>query len=285
MSIALTAISGILGSIPLRVLRKTVDHKAYWIVSVSMLGALMLTKAYWLGASFFAIAVLIGLFSVLHNAGFSFESSGLASVSFVSSFTILGLYFVDKKLNFNFVDQFKDKISGYLEASASMGGVNVDKVVNEIVTQIPSGIFLVFLLSLVCALLLEKKVMRFMGSPIKSRIRLINIKVPDFFIFIFIGSVFGSFYSWPTSSHMGEVVKAVSLNLLNVMIMLYFFQGLAVVATYFIIFKVSMFWRVVFTMLFVTQLFLFVGLLGVADYWMDFRLRMARKFLQTGLKQ
>jgi hypothetical protein len=81
--------------------------------------------------------------------------------------------------------------------------------------------------------------------------------------------------------HGKEPLEIASVNALNVLIVLYFFQGLAVISNVFRSFKVAPFWQAIWYTLFVLQLFLMVSLLGFVDYWLEFRVRLARDTAET----
>ena len=68
-----------------------------------------------------------------------------------------------------------------------------------------------------------------------------------------------------------------AVNLLNISGLVFYFQGLAVIVTYFATQKVSWFWQTVFLVMIVTQLFLFVAVAGLIDFWADFRAKMTKR--------
>ena len=78
-------------------------------------------------------------------------------------------------------------------------------------------------------------------------------------------------------------VKPLGQNILNVAVVAYFFQGIAVLCSYFEVFRVSTLWRVVMLVIFIAQLFLVLSFIGVVDYWVDLRSYMRKK--ATALKQ
>ena len=69
------------------------------------------------------------------------------------------------------------------------------------------------------------------------------------------------------------MVRLVSMNLLAVLALLYFFQGMAVIAAWFQRFRVPMFVRCLgYPLMFLQPLFLLViTVLGLSDIWLDFR--------------
>jgi uncharacterized protein YybS (DUF2232 family) len=71
--------------------------------------------------------------------------------------------------------------------------------------------------------------------------------------------------------------QATSVNFLNVCLMLFFFQGLAVIYRFFAVFRVGFFWQALLMIIVVGQLFLLVSLLGLMDHWVDFRARLSKR--------
>ncbi len=69
----------------------------------------------------------------------------------------------------------------------------------------------------------------------------------------------------------------VAVNGLNVILVLYFFQGLAVVMRAFEVLRVTGYWKFVLLVIIIMQLFLCISVLGIIDYWANFRERINRK--------
>jgi glucan phosphoethanolaminetransferase (alkaline phosphatase superfamily) len=97
----------------------------------------------------------------------------------------------------------------------------------------------------------------------------LNFRVPDGFIWVGMISFLGSFLKLNN-----ETASVVSMNLLNVMIGLYFFQGLAVLESALRTFRAGPFSRFILYFIFVFQLFFILSAVGFVDYWVDFRKRL-----------
>lgn len=88
---------------------------------------------------------------------------------------------------------------------------------------------------------------------------------PEWFIFVVLATGFLLLLPVP-------MVRTVSMNLLVVWGLLYFCQGVAVVASWFQLFRVPVFLRVIgYLLMFLHPLLLLVITLGLADIWVDFR--------------
>jgi hypothetical protein len=72
-------------------------------------------------------------------------------------------------------------------------------------------------------------------------------------------------------------VTIVGVNVLNVFVVLYFFQGMAIVFKAFDVFRVGALWRVLISFVLIFQLAILVAVVGVADYWLEIRNRLARR--------
>jgi uncharacterized protein YybS (DUF2232 family) len=100
-------------------------------------------------------------------------------------------------------------------------------------------------------------------------------RAPDACVWMMIVAILGAFLK-----HDFSEIKVVSTNLLNVLVVVYFFQGLAIVSYVFEALKVSPLWRGIWYLLILVQLFLMVSLVGFVDFWLEFRERLSRKSTQ-----
>src|SRR5690606_40408657 len=111
-------------------------------------------------------------------------------------------------------------------------------------------------------------------SDTRFPLGLIWFRVPDVMIWPLLLSMLFSF-----TQHGYEFVRLVSLNVLNVLTVLYFFQGLAVVAAYFRVYRVNSLLQTLFYVFVLFQA-MFLSVIGLADYWLDFRHRLVKKTTQ-----
>lgn len=146
---------------------------------------------------------------------------------------------------------------------------------NEVLTQLPSVFVLLLGVSLAMTLIFEKKVFSWMELKKVVREPLSGFRVPNVMIWIFIVSLLGAF-----TKQGPPLIWQVSMNVLNVAVLTYFFQGLAILYKYFESFKFSVLWRVILTTLLILYLPFLLSLIGVLDYWIDFRGRLMRKTAQ-----
>ena len=91
-------------------------------------------------------------------------------------------------------------------------------------------------------------------------------------IWVLFPSVLGAF--WQGVNH---TVSVIATNMLNILAVIYFLQGFAILGKYFETFKVGYFWRIIWIVLFTFQLFLILALVGVIDFWADFRKHIVKR--------
>lgn len=144
--------------------------------------------------------------------------------------------------------------------------------IESVVAQVPSGVLIIALLTLALALLTEATWLRFLGLQ-RPRLgeRWTSFRLWDVTIYALMLALLAAF-----TRHDVKLVTVIGLNVLNVLVVLYFFQGMAVAFKAFDVFGVGYFWRGLFGFVLTFQLALLVAAVGVADYWLDFRSRLRR---------
>jgi hypothetical protein len=143
----------------------------------------------------------------------------------------------------------------------------------DIMMQLPSLFIVMWLVTLYLSVLLERKAViqsRHAQYEVSFRDELSRINIPNVVIWVFIGALLGAFGDF---NKIG--LQAASVNVLNICLMLFFFQGLAVVSRAFTFFRVGFFWQALLMIILVSQLWL-LSLLGLVDHWVDFRSRLSK---------
>lgn len=271
----LTALTYFLGAGPLRAVRSQLGRAFYWggVVVLSAFsvgfgifgtgdGAFFML---WLGGSFFTVAVLMGLFAEFEESGLSFDLSAAFSILVLSflSLGVGGILFSQKG------PQFFGRIRGALEQS--LKGANLEIPVDQLLAQMPSVVIILWMLAIYCGVLLEGRIRMGVHKPTLFRSELFQFRAPGWVVWLFIACLLPSF---------GEVgpkwVQDVATNILNVSVAIFFFQGLGIIHQVLIFLRVGLFWQVFLVLFLVVQLFLFVSCIGLADYWLDLRLRLIK---------
>ena len=271
-AVVMTTITVVLGAPPLRILRLVMGRALYW-VSVVGLG-LILFGVGWkaLALLFLMLAVLVGFYSDLLEREWTPLSSGAVSLSVTTMFGGIGfgLWMALQGQGWypNLVETIK---SSFGKSPILNGGLKVS--IEDLLLQAPSGFVVLMIVAIALLLLMEPRLKEWAGLESGTSLQhLKEFRLPDIFVWITIATLLGSFVEMEM-----KWLQVLSMNLLNICVLLYFFQGLAVVVHIFDWMKMSAFWRALWLVLIVLQLFLMVSVFGVMDYWIDFRQRLRRK--------
>jgi uncharacterized protein YybS (DUF2232 family) len=148
--------------------------------------------------------------------------------------------------------------------------VTIDK--EALIRQIPSALVIMVIFSIWVNSILVPKIEQFLGWSANFQAHTFVSeefrawKLPDTVVWAALLAAAGTFFDVNP-----EWVHWVSANIFNVMVMLYFFQGLAIIVDFFVTKKVSPIWRLVTYVFIFSQLFLMVSFIGFVDLWVDFR--------------
>jgi hypothetical protein len=140
--------------------------------------------------------------------------------------------------------------------------------------QVPSAIAIVLILALGVGLIFERRVFSWLNLPrekIASQLKLLEYRVPDFFIWVAMIAFLLTMVSFG-----GKAIAILAVNIVNVALVLYFFQGLAVLEVLLNSMRAGTFTRVLVYIILVGQLVLILSIVGLIDYWLDFRGRIRR---------
>jgi hypothetical protein len=264
----------VFGAMPLLWLRRSTHPLIYivWCTFTILLGTQIFGFEMWMP---FLLNSLLVFFYVL------FESMWVELVT-VTSFSVLltgsltffslSVWMASKGQSLSAV--LREKAQAYATYTMQLWpSVKVD--VDTLVPQIPWAFLAMLSVSLWIALLSE--------SPWASRTKdgglriskLQGFQIPESYIWIFLASVFFAL------ADLGlPAAQKVAVNVFYLSIILYFFQGVAIIGTFFHWQRWGQVWQVIAYVLFITQLFLAVSLLGLVDFWLDFRNRMVKKSAQ-----
>lgn len=141
-----------------------------------------------------------------------------------------------------------------------------------LMAQLPSVLALLYIMCLAFALVFDRRVAALMRVKFEHYVggpRLLDFRVPDVLIWFFLLSFLLSFLQ------LGQV-SIVALNVLQVFLGAYFFQGLAILETTLLIFRFGPLFKAMIYILIVGNLFFLLSLVGLADYWVDFRDQLKR---------
>jgi Predicted membrane protein (DUF2232) len=272
-TIVLSAFTAVLSGGPLKVMRNVTGPVYFWPVALALSAA-----AWFLGLSALALiiaaqTVLIGSFCEFDEHDFSLRQSAVLSLLLTTLIAGSSFYLWVAMHSKTWFATLNEWINQFLTQAKTLNIQAVSEIKPEtIIGQIPSAVLIFLTMSLAFALVLEKSVAKWSGITIRRRERLSDFSLFEPMIWVFIAAVLGTF-----AQYENKVVELISLNVFNFCVAAYFFQGLAVLAKYFEVFKIGPIWRALWVVLLVFQLPMVLSLVGVIDLWANFRKFFVRK--------
>lgn len=263
LSFALSSLTGVLGAVPLMFLRREVGRVWFLIFNLALVSGLTLTKNPVLWIPYLISTLLVAFYFETEHWGYF--KSGFFSVLKTLALVFAGAFIYFRLQETSVLAWATTVVHEFVQSIQKVDpSIKIDPA--GIVKQLPSILFTVLGVTMWLAILFDRKlrgVSRLFGPKEDP---LLNIKLPDQLVWLAITTLLFSFVKTPIPA-----LQEVALNLLNGILLLYFFQGLSIVAFAFTQFQLGPFIRALLYMVFVTQLFLFVSILGILDYWLNFR--------------
>lgn len=268
-SAMLTILTIILGALPLRLLRVSFGAALYWSGSVAISAALAASGEHLMGAAFATLTLLIGIYSEAEKQYDGTFSPGAIAVLATSGLLAAAVAVWSDVTNTNLFQAIKEVAQTIANRAIEMNP-QLEMKADVIAWQAPSFIMVVMILALGAALMWEHRGRRWFGmtEPAAKPKNLIAFRVPASFVWIAIASGAAALIQ-----HNVQWAQILGMNVLNVMVALYFLQGMAVVGHMFKTFKVSPFWQTLWYIILFVQLFPLVAFVGFADFWFEFRER------------
>ncbi|QLY25510.1 DUF2232 domain-containing protein [Bdellovibrio sp. KM01] len=273
LSILLSMMTVVLHAPLLRVLRQAFGPWAFWILGLLVTGAAWLLNAQPLAMFIGSVWMTLGVYNELEQRGLGWWLSGIlsvllgtgaASISLYGSFTVNGIntYAEVQKLVEQFIEQIQ-QVNPAVKLDAS-----------ELMQQFPSAIAITLIVALGVGLIFERRVFSWLNLPrekIASQLKLSEYRLPDFFIWVAMTAFLLTMVSFG-----GKAIAILAVNIVNVALVLYFFQGLAVLEVFLNSIKAGTVTRVLVYIILVGQLVLILSIVGLIDYWLDFRSRIRK---------
>lgn len=279
--LGLGAISSIffpfLGAPGLRVLRNVYGGFLFWLSGFVLFAGLFALGAPSVAVFLAGLWVTIGLFASFEERGQGNFWSGTLAIFLGAmiawqgplALDAMGLTNSEESLQKN-LEVLVSRMEKDPNQKAWVDAFGLTK--ETLLGQVPSMLALLFLMCLAFALILDRRVAVIFGvrfERIVGTSRLLDFRVPDALIWLFLLSFLLSF--WKVGP---PQVSVGALNVMQYLLGVYFFQGLAVFETSLLLFRIGPFFKIIFYILFVGQLFFLLSLFGLADYWVDFRRRL-----------
>ncbi len=257
----------------MRVIRKSYSRKAYWL---GLSSAVVLSFAFIshpIAAALAILASLVGLYTDAEEAGSGFFASGFFASLTTSSFSLVAAAFWATKKK---VDLIQVAHANVEQVLAQVKAINpqINWTTESLVYQVPSAFVIFLLASLAVSVIWDKRLGKLLGlgNWESSARSLLGFKTPDLLIWISLAAIAGAF-----GQQKYMAVQNVSMNLVNVLALVYFFQGLAISKHFFTLYRVSRIWQSVGFFFMLLQLFPLASLLGFTDYWVNYRTRFNKQ--------
>ena len=243
------------------------------IVALSFIVLLIMTRGLAFDILYFGSLLMTGLFlGECIERHFTIQKTMAATTLLVAgtAFAAFGLYTaIQGKSMGGLVSQY---LSQYLDLTVQLySEMGMDKdqiqVLNQAFVMVLPGMFLVsYLTTLWLNILIIRNLLLRKGITLKSMTRLNCYRTPDTLVWGVI--LLGLALMLPS-----QTAKAVSINCLIVLMLVYFFQGIAVVSFFFTKKNSPMFLRVFCYSLIAVQLYFLIMVIGLGffDNWLNFR--------------
>jgi hypothetical protein len=275
-AVLMTALTYVLGAPSLKVLRHHLGRWKYWSLTTAIGVALVALKAPALAVAFMSLVILMGIFTEFEDMDIGLMPSALFTL-LVNGLLGAGAFaFWVSRIGPNWSQTLLESVETALKPLNQISP-KVQLNFFDLMLQLPSIVIIMWTISIYLAVLMEDR-LRFpeaAASSAKTRpsfkSQLGEVRMPDACVWIFIVSLLGAFGDFKM-----RAFEVISVNAMNVCLVLFFFQGAAVAMKLFAKIRMGWFWQMLFMILIVVHLFLFVSLVGLLDYWFDFRTRLAK---------
>lgn len=270
-AVILTVLTGVLGSPFLRILHRSQGALRFWSAGfvVGLVFWFFVNEA--IAVFVGSIWLTLGLYSELEERGRGWKASGLTALATGSVAGLSGFGFVLQRMGITnwerFVDLVREQTAFLLPADP---GIRPDAAL--LAQQVPSAWIILLVLCLGIALIFEDRLFAWSGIPrerVASRLRLLEFRLPDALLWVTLTAFLLTMVSFGSKS-----LAAFGANVVNVAVVLYFFQGLAILEVLLNSLRAGPLVRLVVYVILVGQLFFVLSLVGLIDFWVDFRRRL-----------
>lgn len=269
----MTLLTVVLGALPLRLLRVNYGAVLYWGGCVAVTGALFATGQILMSAAFATLALLIGIYSEAEKQYSNTFASGAISVLATSGLVTAAIAIWSEVTKTNLVLAVK-QVAQSITARAVEMNPQLEVKSDVLAGQAPSFVVVVLILALGVSLMWERRGRRWFGlaEAVTKPSALLAFHVPTAFVWIAIASAAAAFMV-----HEVGWLQVLGLNIINIVVAIYFLQGMAVIGSAFKAFKVSPFWQTLWYIMLFLQLFPVVAFVGFSDFWFEYRERLKKK--------
>lgn len=261
----------------IRVAHRNYSSLAFWSSYLVGTLVLMATGLVPVAISLASVTILVGLFSEIFKRYNNMFTAGFPAIAVSAAVTVSATqqWLVSKGTTLAL--RLQEQVEIVLKQAQQMNSM-VKLEPSYLLGQVPSVLVALLIMSLALALILESPISRLFGFATEGedKLHLLDFKLPDSYIWI---AMFSFLFSFVDIGN--KTVSMAATNIVNVMVVLYFFQGLAVIEAFFMALRVGFFIRFLTYAVFLVQLFFLVAAIGVIDFWIEFRKRFLRLRLNS----
>lgn len=265
----LTPLTAFFGAVPMRTLRRVYGRLPFWLVFSALSGLFFVAKMPAQAIFLLLLMLLIGVYAEVEAHGESVFSAALVAVLSSLGLTAVGATLALMRSGSSLMAEIKTYVT---QAAAEAASVNPDISLDPeiLVRTMPAAIVITMIVAIGLALIWDGQIAGLFRLPradeaVSDKLR--TFHVPDIFVWITTAAVLAAYYK-----HGNVLAETIGLNVFYTMVALFFFQGVAVVAQGFRVFKVGPFWQTIWVVMMIIQ-FYAVAFVGFADFWIDFRSR------------
>ncbi len=265
------------GAIPLRLMRRNWRSVVYWSLGL-FVTALFLFSGLWLqGLMFLSLVSMVDLSRIMEGKTKSITFQVLAASLSVAIVTYFGLLVGLSLQGMELSSELEKLIVTFID-QLSRFNAEIKIEASAVLIQIPSIFVSILIIAQFVSMIFEQRLSQIFSQMklFSKRFDLAQFRVNELFVWPLIVSFLFSFM------HFDLVwVEFLGVNVFNILTVLYFFQGLAIIVYFFQTYKVGLIWQILLIILLIGQLFVIVSVIGVIDYWVDFRKRIEKKGISS----
>ncbi len=266
--VLLTLSTGVFGAAPLLLLKRTSDTINFIFLQLLTITIALYFKVHILALMIFCLSVLILSYALLEAKPILTKTATSVALASAVFFGTLFLW-----VHFNegagFGEWLTLKTESYIAQTKLIVG-EMSFETQTLVNQIPSIIFIFFAVNVWVAIFFDSRAQKRMGY-VSADSELKNFRTPEAYIWVVIASLLFSFVQTPIPG-----LQEAALNILNVSLLLYFFQGLSVLSFLMEVLNFGSLLKIIVYFIFVAQLLLPICL-GILDFWLNFRNKISKK--------
>jgi hypothetical protein len=268
---ALTVTTYVLAPLPLLLLRRNEGRFSFFagtLVAGSLLFEFVSPVRL---ALLLAAAVLAFVYSECENQNLGYTSSGIVTLLVICGLSAIGVGLGMQIYGLDPVGFFRSQANIFVTQLALPPEVKID--VEAGIRYLPSAFLIIIILSIWMNSVLISRLESLLGwkhafqKNVFPNGEFRKWKLPDNFVWLALASAAGALFEVQPAQ-----VHWIAGNVFTVVVLLYFFQGFAIIVDFFAVKQVGPLWKAIaYLFIFTLTVSLMVSFVGFVDLWMDFR--------------